>query len=220
MNAAARDNGRSRLAGLCALLVAVVAYWQARGVWITLHHRVDRIDYKAGALKEALTQTPAEYVAVFDADFLPPADWLRKALYPYMQPGGEKIGIVQTRWTHLNDDYSLLTRSQALALDGHFGVEQETCHQHGLFVNLNGTAGLIRRGCLEEVGNWRGATLIEDMDLSYRAQLQGWRVFFLNNVTAPAEIPGLMLGFKRQQFRWAKGSIQFLRLLGGDIRNR
>jgi len=200
--------------GTTELAAERVAYWQSRGRWITLHHRVDRVDYKAGALCAALTATPGEFIAIFDADFVPPPGWLKRALQPFLEPGGKRIGLVQTRWSHLNAEYSLLTRAQALALDGHFGIEQPARHWAGLLFNFNGTAGIWRRGCIESTGGWRGVTLSEDLDLSYRAQLQGWTFRYLPDVTAPAEIPPLMPAFKRQQFRWAKGSIQCARLLG------
>lgn len=195
------------------LVAERVAYWQNHDRWITLHHRTERTDYKAGALRAGLSATPGEFIAIFDADFVPPADWLKRALQPFFEVGGEQIGMVQTRWTHLNDEYSPLTRAQALALDGHFGIEQKVRHETGLLFNFNGTAGIWRRRCIEATGGWRGLTLSEDLDLSYRAQLQGWKFSYLSEVSAPAEIPTMMAAFKRQQFRWAKGSIQCARLL-------
>lgn len=194
-----------------------VAYWQSRGRWITLHHRSERTDFKAGALQAGLAATPGEFIAIFDADFVPPRNWLKRAMAPFLGPGGERIGMVQTRWGHLNDEFSSLTRAQALALDGHFGVEQAARCASGLLFNFNGTAGIWRRKCIESAGGWRGETLSEDLDLSYRAQLLGWKFVYLAEVTAPAEIPPLMAGFKRQQFRWAKGSIQCARLLGPSL---
>lgn len=196
-----------------------VNYWRSQRRWIELHHRTDRADYKAGALREGLKTAVGEFIVIFDADFIPAQDWLKKALIPFFQPGGKRIGFVQTRWSHLNDNFSILTRAQALGLDAHFGIEQTVRSATGLFMSFNGTAGIWRRAALEEAGNWRGDTLAEDLDLSYRAQLCGWKACFLRNVTAPAELPVLMIGFKRQQFRWAKGSIQALMLLGKQILN-
>jgi cellulose synthase/poly-beta-1,6-N-acetylglucosamine synthase-like glycosyltransferase len=199
------------------IVVERVAYWRSRGFWITLIHRDDRKEYKAGALRLGLETAPGDFVAIFDADFLPPKNWLKNALQPFFQPNSERLGLVQTRWTHLNADYSLLTRAQALALDGGFGIEQNVRSRAGFFLNFNGTAGIWRRKCIEEAGNWRGITLSEDMDLSYRAQIIGWRACFLPDVCAPAELPTLMVGFKRQQFRWSKGSIQVVKLLAIKI---
>ncbi len=185
-----------------------VRYWQEQGFWITHHHRTNRQDYKAGALREGLLHTPAELIAIFDADFLPPASWLKGALKPYLQPNSERVGFVQTRWTHLNDDYSLVTQSLALGLDGIFGVEQPVCTHYGLFNFMNGTSMLLCRKSVEDAGGWRGDSLVEDMDLCLRMQLKGWKGVFLRDVTAPAELPGLMASYKIQQFRWAKGSMQ------------
>jgi glycosyltransferase involved in cell wall biosynthesis len=193
------------------------AYWCNRGRWITLIHRDDREEYKAGALKLGLKTAQGDFVAIFDADFVPPKAWLKSVLGPFFERDSEKLGLVQTRWSHLNPGYSLLTRAQALALDGGFGIEQTVRSGIGLFLNFNGTAGIWRRKCIEDAGNWRGSTLSEDMDLSYRAQLKGWKARFLPNVTAPAELPTLMVGFKRQQFRWSKGSIQVFKLLALKI---
>jgi cellulose synthase/poly-beta-1,6-N-acetylglucosamine synthase-like glycosyltransferase len=190
-----------------------VSYWCNQGRWITLIQRDTRSEYKAGALKLGLQKAPGDFVAIFDADFVPPKAWLKNAIQPFFEPDGARIGLVQTRWSHLNADYSPLTRAQALALDGCFGIEQPTRSMAGLFSNFNGTAGIWRRKCIEDAGNWRGVTLSEDMDLSYRAQIQGWRARYLISVEAPAELPTLMIGFKRQQFRWSKGSFQVIKLL-------
>jgi cellulose synthase/poly-beta-1,6-N-acetylglucosamine synthase-like glycosyltransferase len=194
-----------------------VNYWSSREVNIVGNHRVDRQDYKAGALKDGLKTASGEFIAIFDADFVPPRDWLKRAMCPFLKPGSERLGLVQTRWSHINEDYSLLTRAQALGLDGTFGIEQNIRTQSGFMLNFNGTAGIWRRSCIEDAGNWRGNTLTEDLDLSYRAQLKGWKAIYLLDVYAPAELPTLMLGFKRQQFRWTKGSIQTARLLGFKI---
>lgn len=194
-----------------------VSFWCSQGRWVVLIHRDDRSEYKAGALRLGLQSAAGEFVAVFDADFVPPPDWLKNALQPFFEPDSERLGLVQTRWSHLNANYSLLTRAQALALDGGFGVEQTVRSRAGFFINFNGTAGIWRRSCIEDAGNWRGLTLSEDMDLSYRAQIKGWRARYLTNVSAPAELPTLMVGFKRQQFRWSKGSIQVVKLLAPKI---
>lgn len=190
------------------------ASWRKRCRNITVLRRSDRTDYKAGALREGLRNSPEAFVAIFDADFIPPPEWLKRALPPFFEPGGERIGLVQTRWTHLNDEYSSLTRAQALGLDGHFAIEQYVRHSSGLFFNFNGTAGIWRRECIQDADNWRGDTLAEDLDLSYRAQLKGWKVRYLPDVTAPAELPTLMVGYKRQQYRWAKGSVQVVLRIG------
>lgn len=193
------------------------AFWGGRGRWIGVLRRKDRRGFKAGALRAGLERAAGEFIAIFDADFVPPPGWLRRALAPFFAPGSERTGLVQTRWTHLNENYSLLTRVQALALDGHFMVEQNGRHAAGLFLTFNGTAGVWRRACIEAAGNWRGETLSEDLDLSYRAQLLGWRICYRPDITAPAEIPVQMTGLKRQQFRWAKGTIQVARLLGPEV---
>ncbi|MGH2542949.1 MAG: glycosyltransferase family 2 protein, partial [Ardenticatenaceae bacterium] len=191
--------------------------WRRRGVLIEHVRRPDRRDYKAGALRYGLERATGEFVALFDADFVPPPDWLRRAVALFCRPGMERLGLVQTRWSHLNAGYSPLTRAQALALDGHFAVEQAARASSGLFFNFNGTAGLWRRTCIEEAGGWSGSTLSEDLDLSYRAQLAGWRLLYDGSIIAPAEIPAQIASFKRQQFRWAKGSMQVMRRLSGSV---
>jgi cellulose synthase/poly-beta-1,6-N-acetylglucosamine synthase-like glycosyltransferase len=194
-----------------------VHYWSARGRSIRHIRRTNRTEYKAGALKYGMSLTSSEYFAIFDADFLPPADWLKQAILPFLGAKGASIGMVQTRWTHLNERYSLLTRAQALLLDGHFGVEQRVRHEEGFFFGFNGTAGIWRRQCVEDAGGWRGNTLSEDLDLSYRAQLAGWKFCYLPKVEAPAELPATMAAFKIQQTRWAKGSIQAVRTLAPGL---
>jgi len=202
-----------------ALVQQRVAYWHDAGVDIKAVHRPTRRGYKAGALAHALPAAKGEYIAIFDADFLPENDFLRRTIPNFLTPGHEDIAFVQTRWGHLNRDYSVLTRSQALALDGHFVVEQQGRQAAGYFFGFNGSGGVWRRACIEDpaVGGWQDDTLCEDLDLSYRAQLQGWRPLYINNITAPAEIPPQLTAFKRQQFRWAKGSVQTLRKLAGDV---
>lgn len=194
-----------------ALAEARAAHWQARGVDIRVIHRAVRKDYKAGALREGLKTARGELVAIFDADFVPRPDFLRRTV-PHFR-GRPRLGFLQTRWAHLNGDYSPLTRAQTLALDGHFVVEQTARQRAGLFMNFNGTAGLWRRACIADAGGWQGDTLSEDLDLSYRAQLRGWECLYLPDVTAPAEVPPQVNAFKQQQFRWAKGSVQCLRKL-------
>jgi cellulose synthase/poly-beta-1,6-N-acetylglucosamine synthase-like glycosyltransferase len=198
-----------------ARAAARVAWHRSRGIDIVLSHRRERVGFKAGALQEGLARARGEIIVLFDADFVPGRDFLRRTV-PFFV-ANPKLGMVQTRWGHLNADYSLLTRVQSLALDGHFVVEQAARQRSGLFMNFNGTAGLWRRGCIEDVGGWRHDTICEDLDLSYRAQLAGWEFLYLPTIEAPAEIPAQITAFKRQQFRWAKGSIQCARMLGGAV---
>ncbi len=198
-----------------ALLRTEVSRLQARGLQVTYLHRTDRRGFKAGALAAGLAVTNAEFVAIFDADFIPPPAFLEQAL-PHLL-ADPQAGFVQTRWTHLNALYSGLTGAQALALDGHFVIEQTARQALGAFVSFNGTAGIWRRACIEAVGGWQSDTLCEDLDLSYRAQLAGWRGIYRPDIVAPAELPPQLLAFKRQQFRWAKGSIQTLRKLARRV---
>jgi cellulose synthase/poly-beta-1,6-N-acetylglucosamine synthase-like glycosyltransferase len=173
-----------------------------------IHHirRGSRTGYKAGALREGLKTAKGDFVAIFDADFIPDKEFLMNTLpYFFMD---EKIGLVQTRWEHLNSDYSFLTRVQAMALDGHFVIEQNVRNKAGFFINFNGTGGIWRKQCIYDAGNWESDTLTEDLDLSYRAQLRGWKFKFLNNVTSPAELPSEINALKSQQFRWTKGAIE------------
>lgn len=198
-----------------ALAEARAAQHRLAGLDVQVLHRTDRQGFKAGALAWGLAQTDAEIVAVFDADFRPQTDFLRRTVPVLLaQPDA---GMVQTRWTHLNEEYSPLTRVQSLALDGHFVVEQTARSRAGLLINFNGSGGLWRRACIEDAGGWQADTMTEDMDLSYRAQLTGWRCLYLPDVEAPAELPAQMEAFKRQQVRWAKGSIQCLRKLSWPI---
>ena len=196
-----------------SLLRARVAQFRARGVRMEYLHRVNRGGYKAGALAAGLTAQPeGELVAIFDADFVPAPDFLRRAVPLFDdQP---RLGMVQTRWEHLNADHDLLTQAQALALDAFFGVEQVVRSHYGLFMNFNGSGGLWRRAAIVEAGGWEGDTLAEDLDLSYRAQLKGWRFGYTPEVPAPAELPTTISALKRQQFRWAKGSLQVARKVG------
>lgn len=195
-----------------------VGYWRARGVAIELHHRGDRAGFKAGALAAGLERARGEIVAVFDADFVPGPDFLRRIVPRFSDP---RIGMVQARWGHLNRDRSPLTVAQAVMLDAHFLLEHEARMAAGLFFNFNGTAGAWRRACIEDAGGWAHDTLTEDLDLSYRAQLRGWRFVSAADVEVPAELPAEVLALKSQQRRWAKGSIQTARkVLPGLLRSR
>ncbi len=188
-----------------AIAARRVAHWQARGVRIEHVTRPNRDGFKAGALANGLRTATGEFLALFDADFVPPPDVLGKTIHYFTDPG---VGMIQTRWGHLNREYSLLTRVQSLFLDGHLLIEQTARNRSGRFFNFNGTAGIWRRRCIEESGGWHHDTLTEDLDLSYRAQLRGWRFVFLPDFVTPAELPVEMNAFKNQQHRWAKGSIQ------------
>ena len=168
-------------------------------------HRTNRHGYKAGALEEGLQSAKGEFVAIFDADFVPPPDWLRRVIHHFAEPS---VGMVQTRWTHLNRNYSFLTQVEAILLDGHFVLEHGGRSRAGVFFNFNGTAGMWRRLAIDEAGGWQHDTLTEDTDLSYRAQLKGWTFRYLQDVECPAELPIEMTAFKTQQARWAKGLIQ------------
>jgi cellulose synthase/poly-beta-1,6-N-acetylglucosamine synthase-like glycosyltransferase len=168
-------------------------------------HRDNRRGFKAGALEEGLKTAKGEFVAIFDADFVPPPDFLLKCIHHFADP---KIGMVQTRWTHINRNYSLLTEVEAILLDGHFVLEHSGRARSGVFFNFNGTAGMWRRTAIDEAGGWQHDTLTEDTDLSYRAQLKGWKFLYLQDVECPAELPVEMTAFKTQQARWAKGLIQ------------
>ncbi len=183
----------------------MVAKMKAAGIDIIYIHRTDRRGFKAGALREGLKTAKGSLVAVFDADFVPAPDFLTESV-PYFQDS--QIGMLQTRWGHINSDYSLLTRAQSIGIDGHFGVEQASRAWGGLFMNFNGTAGVWRKKTIQEAGGWQADTLTEDLDLSYRAQLKGWKLMFASQVVCPAEIPVTINAFKSQQHRWAKGSIQ------------
>ena len=182
-----------------------VSTLRARGHDIVHIHRADRVGFKAGALAAGLESAKGELIAVFDADFQPPPDFAARLVHHFWDPG---IGMVQARWGHLNPDHSALTRVQSMFLDGHFVIEQTARNRTGRFFNFNGTAGIWRRECIDDVGGWQHDTLTEDLDLSYRAQMRGWRFLFLTDVVAPAELPVEMGAFKSQQHRWAKGSIQ------------
>ncbi|MBI4547261.1 MAG: glycosyltransferase [Ignavibacteriae bacterium] len=186
-----------------------VAHYREQGFDIEHIRRGSRQGFKAGALREGLMTAHGEFIAMFDADFIPKREFLYQTL-PYFFLD-EKIGLIQTRWEHLNSDYSFLTRVQAMALDGHFVIEQSVRNKAGFFINFNGTGGIWRKACIIDAGNWESDTLTEDLDLSYRAQLRGWKFKFLNDVTSPAELPSEINALKSQQFRWTKGAIETAR---------
>lgn len=186
----------------------MISALQKEGLDIQHIRRVNREGFKAGALKEGLKIAKGEFIAIFDADFLPGSDWLKKTV-PYFKD--EEIGVVQTRWGHINRDYSTLTRIQAFALDAHFTLEQVGRNSKGHFINFNGTAGIWRKDCILDAGNWEGDTLTEDLDLSYRAQLKNWKFKYLEDVETPAELPVVISAARSQQFRWNKGGAENFR---------
>lgn len=196
--------------GSCQIAKARCDYWQAKGIDIQYLHRNHRKGYKAGALREANEQATGQFIAIFDADFVPPADFLLQTIHHFTDA---TIGMVQTRWGHLNRDDSLLTRAQAIFLDGHFLIEHAARSLSGRWMNFNGTAGIWRRQAIDDAGGWEDDTLTEDMDLSYRSQLAGWKFRFLPDVICPAELPPEINAFKAQQHRWTKGGIQTARKL-------
>ena len=188
-----------------SIIQVLVAKLRSQGLLIVHRHRTHRKGFKAGALKEGLKEAKGEFIAIFDADFLPQSDWLLRTM-PYFSES--KIGIVQTRWGHSNRNHSILTRVQAFALDLHFSLEQMGRQGLGVFMNFNGTAGIWRKSCILEAGNWSGNTLTEDLDLSYRAQLKGWRMTYRPDIITPAELPQTVSAARSQQFRWNKGGAQ------------
>ena len=187
---------------------AQIAMLKKQGLDIVHICRTDRKGFKAGALKEGLEVSKGEFIAIFDADFLPKEDWLKKTI-PYFID--RNIGVVQTRWTHINRNYSTLTKIQAFALDAHFTLEQVGRNSKGHFINFNGTAGIWRKQCIVDSGNWEGDTLTEDLDLSYRAQLKNWKFKYLEDVETPAELPVVISAARSQQFRWNKGGAENFR---------
>lgn len=182
-----------------------VAELKARGFDITHIHRTDRTGFKAGALEQGMKIAKGDFLMVFDADFVPTPDIVRRLIPHFTDP---KVGMVQARWDHLNRDYSMLTRAQALMLDGHFVIEHIARNRSGRFFNFNGTAGIWRKTAIMDAGGWQHDTITEDMDLSFRAQIRGWKFVYVPDAVAPAEVPCEMNSFKGQQFRWAKGSAQ------------
>lgn len=190
---------------------------QATGLDITHITRTDRQGFKAGALKEGLEIAKGSIIAIFDSDFLPKKDWLKRTVPYFKDP---EIGVVQTRWGHINRDYSILTKIQAFALDAHFTLEQTGRNSKGHFINFNGTAGLWRKTCIIDAGNWEGDTLTEDLDLSYRAQLKNWKFKYLEHVETPAELPIVISAARSQQFRWNKGGAEnFRKMMGRVVRS-
>jgi cellulose synthase/poly-beta-1,6-N-acetylglucosamine synthase-like glycosyltransferase len=201
------------------LLQGLILNLQRKGYQIEHIRRGSREGYKAGALAYGLPKTSADWIAIFDADFFPNPDFLKKTVPSLLQEG---IGMVQTRWGHANRNYSLLTRLQGIFLDAHFNIEHLARHRSGRFFNFNGTAGIWRKKAIEDAGGWQHDTLTEDLDLSYRAQLAGWKFIYLPDVVAPAELPAEMNAYKSQQHRWAKGSVQtalklYSRILKSDF---
>ncbi|MAB47509.1 MAG: glycosyl transferase family 2 [Flavobacteriaceae bacterium] len=190
----------------------------ATGLDIKHITRTNRVGFKAGALKEGLEIAKGEFIAIFDADFLPKPNWLKRTV-PYFK--NEEIGVVQTRWGHINRNYSLLTKIQAFALDAHFTLEQVGRNSKGHFINFNGTAGVWRKACIIDAGNWEGDTLTEDLDLSYRAQLKNWKFKYLEDVETPAELPIVISAARSQQFRWNKGGAEnFRKMLWRVIKSK
>lgn len=199
------------------LIAEKVAEWKAKGIRICQIRRPDREGYKAGALACGLREAKGEFIAVFDADFMPAPDFLRRTIAAF-EPD---TGVVQTRWGHINRNYSMLTRLQAFGLDAHFSVEQTGRGHAGSFINFNGTGGVWRKACINDAGGWSADTLTEDLDLSYRAQLRGWKFRYLEDCVSPAELPVIMPAIKSQQYRWNKGAAETARKnLGRVLRSR
>ncbi len=193
----------------CALVDQVAAELCEQGHWVEVFRRENRIGYKAGALEAGMAVCKGEFIAIFDSDFIPPNDFLRRSL-PHLW-NDDRCALVQARWDHINQNDSWLTKAQAMGIDGHFVVEQTARNRNGLFMNFCGTAGVWRRAAIEDAGNWEHDTITEDLDLSYRAQLKGWRFHYLPSLLVPAELPTTYSAFKSQQYRWAKGSMQTAR---------
>src|SRR5689334_16537530 len=189
---------------------ALVQKYQAMGYPIEYIHRTNRNGFKAGALQEGMAVATGEFVAVFDADFCPPPDFLTRTIHHFTDP---TVGVVQTRWSYLNRDYNFLTEVEAILLDGHFILEHGARSRAGYFFNFNGTAGILRKTMIDDAGGWQHDTLTEDSDLSYRAQLKGWRFVYLPGLDCPSELPVEMHGFQVQQARWAKGLTQVAKKL-------
>lgn len=199
------------------LLQTSVYKQQQQGVWIEYIHRSDRTGFKAGALQAAMPKVQGDYIAIFDADFVPEPHWLKQTIAHFLQPDSDRTAVVQTRWGHINPLYSSLTNLQGVALDGHFAIDQQARWRNDYFLNFNGTAGIWQKQAILDSGGWGSDTLAEDMDLSYRAQLKGWKVIYDNDIVALAELPVTMMAYKLQQFRWAKGGIQCAKKLLGKI---
>jgi cellulose synthase/poly-beta-1,6-N-acetylglucosamine synthase-like glycosyltransferase len=198
----------------CEIARSVVERHRLRGIDIRYVHRTHRMGFKAGALDEGLCESAGEFLLILDADFVAPPGILKESIHFFSDP---EVGMVQSRWDHLNRDFSLLTKIQSIYLDGHFVIEHTARHRSGRFFNFNGTAGIWRKQAIQDAGGWQADTLTEDLDLSYRAQLAGWKFVYLKDVVSPAEVPVDVNGFKSQQHRWAKGSIQTGRKLLPEI---
>ena len=201
------------------LALKKVAHYKKKGMDIKHLTRKNREGHKAGSLKYGLGMAKGEFIAIFDADFIPNPEFLERTLPFFYQD--RSIGMVQARWGHVNEDYSLLTKAQSIGVDGHFMIEQVARNASGLWMNFNGTAGIWRRECILDAGNWQHDTLTEDFDLSYRAELRGWKFKYLSDLLCPAELPSTASAFKSQQFRWCKGSLQTaVKLIPSIIRSK
>ena len=196
------DDSTDETKGLCERLVEA---YKNEGFDICHIHRVDRSGFKAGALKESLDRAKGRFIAIFDADFLPRPDFLKETISYFSE---ENVGLVQTRWEHINKDYSMITKAQAVALDGHFVVEQTARNLSGYFINFNGTAGVWRKETIIDAGNWEADTITEDLDLSFRAQLKGWKFKYITDYHTPSELPVEINALKSQQYRWTKGAVE------------
>ncbi len=197
-----------------SIIDQVVEKYMSEGHNIKTLRRKNRLGFKAGALQYGLENAEGDFIAIFDADFLPKSDFLLKTI-PFFS--NEKVGLIQTRWEHLNKDYSLLTKMQAFGLDAHFSIEQSGRNKAGSFINFNGTAGVWRKTCISDAGGWQFDTLTEDLDLSYRAQLKGWEFKYLQEIGSPAELPVVVPAIKSQQYRWNKGAAETARKILGDV---
>ena len=203
-----------------SVLTTAIQIKKIKALGIDIQHiqRTNRQGFKAGALKEGLKTAKGEFIAIFDADFLPKANWLRQTI-PYFKDA--QLGVVQTKWSHINRNYSTLTKIQAFALDAHFTLEQVGRNSKGHFINFNGTAGVWRKECIYDAGNWEGDTLTEDLDLSYRAQFRNWKFKYLEKVETPAELPVVISAARSQQFRWNKGGAEnFQKMIKRILRNK
>ncbi|KRP28697.1 MAG: glycosyl transferase family 2 [Cryomorphaceae bacterium BACL22 MAG-120619-bin32] len=203
-----------------SVLTTAIQIKKIKALGIDIQHiqRTNRQGFKAGALKEGLKTAKGEFIAIFDADFLPKANWLRQTI-PYFKDA--QLGVVQTKWSHINRNYSTLTKIQAFALDAHFTLEQVGRNSKGHFINFNGTAGAWRKECIYDAGNWEGDTLTEDLDLSYRAQFRNWKFKYLEKVETPAELPVVISAARSQQFRWNKGGAEnFQKMIKRILRNK
>lgn len=196
------------------LIANQVRVYQQQGVNIQHVHRINRQGFKAGALRDAMDSATGEFIAIFDADFMPPTDFLQKTVHQFANP---KLGMLQARWGHLNLESNRLTRTQAMMLDSHFALEQQVRYGSDMLFNFNGTAGIWRVEAIIDAGHWSADTLTEDLDLSYRAQLRGWEMSYVNDLECPAELPSNMRAFKSQQHRWAKGGIQVMQKMLGRV---